>query len=262
MEAVDKIFAALKSCNVEAAIESFIVEQNDEITNGVRAKLDELSDEEIVKVRDFLNSLLNMCYDNALFENGNNDPALTTVLSDRDLFLFKETVIYFLGRLRVKPDIEVLKKAYFMEDDKYLKLNFAFTSLCTFDETIEMDFVNRCSAGSEYDAMLRSWTMAYFTMADKPYDYVDTKDSDWTQAKMPRIKRLAINSSEEPKYEKAMSFRLMDLLVLNLFAQNRGSNGLTEEEKGIVENASEEYPLYSDSKKKLMKEFKKDILSK
>lgn len=261
MDVVNKIFEALKECNVEEAIKCFNVEHNDEITNGVRAKLDELSEEEIVKVKDFLNHLLNMSYDNALFD-GSGEPSLVNVLDEKDLFLFKETVIYFLGRLKVKPDIDILKKAYFMEENKYTKLNLAFTSLCTFDETIEMDFVNKCSVGSEYDKMLRSWTMAYFTMANNPYDYVDTKDSDWSKAKIPRIKRLAINDSKIPKYEKAMSFRLMDLLVLNLFAQNREDNSFTEEEKEIVENASDEYLLYSENKKKLIKELKKDILSK
>lgn len=261
MDIVKNIVYALVSCDVEKAIESFVIEQNDEITNGVREELDKLDEKKILEVRNFLNRLLNMCYDGTLFDLG-EDVSLKNVLSESDLFLFKETVIYFLGRLSVLPDIEVLKKAYFEEDNKYIKLNLAFTSLCTFDEVIEMDFANKCSVGSEYDQMIRSWTMAYFSMAENPYEYQDSVDVDWSLAKLPRIKRLGINDESDKKYIKAMSFRLMDLLVLNLFAQNRNNNGLSDEEKDIVENADITYPKYSEDKKTLMKKLKRDILSK
>lgn len=256
MEKIEKIVKALEECDIKMALESFIIEQNDEITNGVREKLDQMPQDKIQKISEFLSNLLNQCYKGNLL-----DETKKPTLSSQDLFLFKETVIYFLGRLSVEPDIEILKKAYFADENKYIRLNLVFTSLCTFDETIEMDFVNKCSVGSEYDEMIRSWTMAYFNMTNDPYNYVDTKDSDWTNARLPRIKRLEINNPENPKYKKAMSFRLLDLLVLHLFLENRNES-LSTADKEVVENASIEYEKYSPKKLQLMNTLKKNILSK
>lgn len=260
MKEIEDIVSALETCDIKKALESFIIEQNDEITNGVRERLDKFSQERIQEIKEFLSYLLDLSYDGSLLGDGDNDDiAMLSSLSENDLFLFKETVIYFLGRLSVEPDVEILKKAYFADENKYIRLNLVFASLPTFDETMEMDFVNRCSVGSDYDQMIRSWTMAYFNMIDDPYHYVDTKDSDWSKARDPRIKRLGINDPEHPKYKKAMAFRLLDLLVLYLFLENRGES-LSEEDKEVVENADVEYERYSPAKKQLMKTLKSNIL--
>jgi len=260
MEIIEKIVNALESCDVKKALECFIIEQNDEITNGVREKLDKLPQDKIQKISEFLSDLLILCYNDNLLDD-DVKKAMILSLKEHNLFLFKETVIYFLGRLSVEPDIEILKKAYFADENKYIRLNLVFTSLCTFDETLEMDFVNRCRVGSEYDEMIRSWTMAYFNMINDSYNYVDTKDSDWTKAKIPRIKRLEINNPENPKYKKAMSFRLLDLLVLYLFLENRNES-LSTTDKEVVENTFIEYEKYTPKKKQLMRTLKKDILNK
>jgi len=262
MEKIEKIVSALENCDFNMALESFVIEQNDDITNGVREKLDGMPQVKIQKIRDFLSNLLNLCYDGKLLDGEEKETvSMLSSLKEHDLFLFKETVIYFLGRLSLEPDIEILKKAYFADENKYIRLNLVFASLCTFDETIEMDFVNRCSVGSDYDEMIRSWTMAYFNMIDDPYHYVDTKDSDWTKARLPRIKRLRINNPEDLKYKKAMSFRLLDLLVLHLFLENRNES-LSEDDKEVVENTFIEYEKYSSEKQQLMRTLKKDILNK
>ncbi len=263
MEVIDNVVKSLENCDLKSAIKSFVIEQNDEITNGVRAKLDKMPNSKIIEIKEFLNHLLNLCYNGNLFEEKlNDDNNLISKLNEKELFLFKETVIYFLGRLSVDPDIDVIKKAYFNEDNKYCQLNLVFTSLCTFEETIEMDFVQKCMKNSEYDKMLRSWTMAYFKMVENPYAYEDTPSSDWTEARNPRINRLKINDPSNPKVKKAMSFRLLDLLVLYLFIENRNFSCLTSEEKQVVESANIDYEKYSPKKKALMRELKSNILNK
>lgn len=256
-----KIIETFKNRDINQALETFIVEQNDELTNEVRAYLDSLDENSIKEVQNFLYKLLNLCYQgNITGEDKIND--LLDKLSTEQIFLLKETVIYFLGRLSILPDIEILKKAYFMDEDKYVKLNLTFASLCTFDEEIELDFVEKLVPHSEYDQMLRSWTMAFFTQADNPYDYKDQKGDDWSKAKTPRLNRLSINEEENPKFTKAMSFRLLDLVVLYLFLENRETESLTIEEKQIVENASVAYPKYSELKKAKMNDLKRMILSR
>lgn len=260
---VENIVLALKNGDIKQAVQYFIVEQNDEITNAVRKKLSHFTELQIKNTQSFLAHLLNLCYSGKLFlEEIKEDDSLIETLNPEQLFLFKETVIYYLGRLSVLPDIEVLKKAYLLDDNKYIQLNLAYATLCTFDEEVELDFVKKCSPRSEFDSMLRSWTMAFFTKASNPYQYVDNPLDDWTPAKLPRIKRLSINDEANPNFRKAMAFRLFDLLVIYLFLENRKKNDLSLEERTIIEQANIDYEQYSPSKKELMETLKKNILTR
>lgn len=71
---------------------------------------------------------------------------------------------------------------------------------------------------------------------------------------------MSINDEANPKFKKAMAFRLLDLVVLYLFVNNRKDDTLTDEEKQIIRNANIEYELYSENKKELMSKLKKMIL--
>ena len=57
-----------------------------------------------------------------------------------------------------------------------------------------------------------------------------------------------------------MAYRLVDLVIMYLFIENRGKSFLSSEEKEIVKNVNIEYELYSENKKKIINEFKKRIL--
>lgn len=260
MNVVENLINTFKTRDEILAVKYFVVSHNDSITNEVREYLDSLDNEEILKIKDFLNHLLNVCYDGELFDEvaKETDKEILSLSSD-ELFLFKETVIYFIGRIKVLPDMEVLKKAYFLENNKHVKLNLAFTSLMTFDEEIELDFANLFEPGNEYDVMLRSWTMAFFANSDSPYDYVDTGVDDWNKAKMPRINRLSINDKNNPKYKKAMAFRLFDLLVLYIFLESRNET-LSDDEKAVVQKADINFEKYSDEKIALLNDLKQKII--
>ncbi len=260
-EKIEKVIFGFKERTVEKAIAGFTIETDNELTDKVRAYLDTLNDDDIKAVQAFLNKLLNLCYNGQLYEMDMvpNEVEMINSLSEEELFLFKETIIYFSGRLSIPANIDLLKKAYYLEDNKYIKLNITFATLGSFDEEIELDFVRRIIPDNEYDVMIRSWTMAFFMNAANPYEYRDNA-GDWTAAKMPRIKRLAINDEGNPKFKKAMSFRLFDLVVIYLFLESRKGDTLTEEEKGIVRDALIDYQLYSQEKKQLMSDYKQKIL--
>lgn len=262
-EIINQMMEAFTKKDVSLAVKYFIVESSDELTNEVRSRLDALSDDEILGIQNYLYNLLNLCYGGKLFEGADaTEHQLVQALDEQQLFLLKETVIYFLGRIKFAPSIEILKRAYFLEQNKHLQLNITFSSLFTFDEEIEGDFVNRITYGNEYDQMIRSWTMAYFKNAQNPYQYVDQKGDDWQQAKMPRIKRLAINDEANSKFNKAMAFRLMDFVVIDLFLENRETESLSAQEKEIVENAYIEYPKFSQEKQMKLQRLKTKILNK
>ena len=57
-----------------------------------------------------------------------------------------------------------------------------------------------------------------------------------------------------------MAFRLLDLVVIYLFLENRKNDILTEEEKEIIQNTKTDYELYSEEKRKLMDDYKEKIL--
>lgn len=177
-------------------------------------------------------------------------------------FLLKENIIYYLGRLPILPDIDILEKAYKLDKDLHIKLNITFSSLATFDERIEKDFISKVSPGNSYDLLIRSWTLAFFSNCKTPYDFEDIHNDDWSKAKAPRLKRLAINSEANPKFLKAMSFRSLELLVLYLFLENRKTDILTKEEADIVSNAFIEYPKFSKTKIQFLKSLKEKLGAK
>ncbi len=102
--------------------------------------------------------------------------------------------------------------------------------------------------------------MAFFKNSINPYEYRDKSEDDWTPAKTPRINRLKINEKENPKFKKAMAYRLVDLVIMYLFIKNRGKSSLTNEEKEIINNASVDFEYYSENKKQIINDFKKKIL--
>ncbi len=258
---IKELINTFANCDIENAAKYFILPHNDSITNEVRAYLDNLDMDKITQIKDFLSHILNVCYDYKLFdESADEKDKVIKNLNEEDTFLLKETAIYFIGRLKILPDMNILKKAYYLENNKHIMLNLAFASLATFDEEIELDFISKFEPGNEYDTILRSWTMAFFANSTSPYTYKDSTTDNWEKAKMPRLKRLAINEETNAKFNKAMSFRLMDLLVLYLFLQNRKET-LNDEEKEIVKNANIEYYKFSTQKKDILEKYKSLILN-
>lgn len=223
-----------------------------EITDQVREAIANCSPEEIALIEERLERLLDACYQ--------EESSLKKDCSPEKLFSLKESLIYYVGRITKNPDLELLKKIYHQEEDMHLLLNIAFSSLTTGDEEIESDFISRIEPGNDYDNMIRSWTLAFFANAEDPYAYVD-EGKDWQRAKEPRLKRLAINDETAAKFEKAKAFRWLDLVVINLFLQNRGSDSMTADEYGIVENTKVDFPSYSEGKVKKLTLLKNEITS-
>ena len=110
--------------------------------------------------------------------------------------------------------------------------------------------------------LIRSWTLAFFSNCKTPYDFQDIHNNDCSKAKAPRLKRLAINSIDNPKFLKAMSFRALDLLVLYLFLENRKTDVLTKAESAIVSNSFIEYPKFSKTKIQFLKSLKEKLGAK
>jgi hypothetical protein len=245
---------AFSTRKLQDAISGFVIELNDGITNEVRKYLDKLAYDELIEVKKYLNKLLNICYNGILYndEITIEEVHIFNLLNEKQKFLFKQTIIYFLGRLPIEIDLKILKQAYSNEDDIHTKLNIVCSTLSSFDEELELDFVDKLLNDKEYDKMLRSWTMAFFKKVDNPYEYEDNPYDDCTPAKLPRLKRLAINDEDNPKYNKAMAFRLLDLTTIYLFIRSRNNKELSKNEKEIIKNTNIDFKSYSTKKKKMM----------
>ena len=259
---MEKMLSVFLERTVQSAVQGFVVDLNDNLTNKVRENLALLSEKELLKIKDFLNKLLNLLYKGQLYEMNldSNEIDMIEKLIEEEKFKLKETVIYFIGRIPVKTNIDILKKAYYLDSNKYVKMDIAFSTFQMFDEEIELDFIKKLTTDDEYNEMIRSWTMAFFKNETNPYNYIDKSEDDWTPAKTPRINRLKINDKENPKFKKAMAYRLIDLVIMYLFIENRGKSSLSIEEKEIVKNANVDYECYSEDKKKIINDFKKKIL--
>ena len=259
---MEKILLVFSERTIQSAVQGFTVSLNDNITNKVREKLESLTEQELIEIKEFLNKLLNLLYDGQLYEMNinTNEMSLINNLTEEEKFKIKTIALYFIGRLPVKADLDILKKAYYLDNNKYIKMDIAYSTFQMFDEEIELDFIKKLTTNDEYNEMIRSWTMAFFKNSTSPYEYRDTLEDDWTVAKTPRINRLKINEKENPKFKKAMAYRLVDLVIMYLFIKNRGKSSLTNEEKEIINNASVDFEYYSENKKQIINDFKKKIL--
>lgn len=226
--------------------------ENNEITDKVREDFIALSLEEQQEIYNRLESILKMCY---LASSKEIDD-----LSKEELFSLKESLIYYLGRFSI-PNIDLLKKIYAIEKNINLLFNITCSSLITFDEEIELDFISRIEPGNDYDLLIRSWTLAFYTNIKNPYEYIDNGIDDWSNAKNARLKRLAINDENNPKFIKTKALRLMDLVVINLFLENRGYNTMTKEDYKIIDDTKINFKEYSKNKVKKLTYFKEKIMS-
>lgn len=226
--------------------------ENNEITDKIRKDFLALPLEEQQKIYNRLESILKMCYSDIFKEIDS--------LSKEELFSLKESLIYYLGRFSI-PNIDLLKKIYTVEKNKNLLFNIVCSSLITFDEEIELDFISRIEPGNDYDLLIRSWTLAFYTNIKNPYEYIDNGTDDWSNAKNARLKRLAINDENNPKFNKAKAFRLIDLVVINLFLENRGFNAITKEDYKIIDETKINFKEYSEDKIKKLTYFKEKIIS-
>ena len=259
---MENILLVFSERTIQSAVQGFIVSLNDDITNKVREKLESLPEQELIEIKEFLNKLLNLFYNGQLYEMNidTNEMSLINNLTEEEKFKIKTIALYFIGRLPVKADLDILKKAYYLDNNKYIKMDIAYSTFQMFDEEIELDFIKKLTINDEYNEMIRSWTMAFFKNSASPYEYRDKIEDDWTLAKTPRINRLKINEKENPKFKKAMAYRLVDLVIMYLFIENRGKSSLTNEEKEIIRNATVDFEYYSENKKQIINDFKKKLL--
>lgn len=224
---------------------------NNEKTDEIKEKIQKLSESEKQSLIKNLEDIIE--------QNLINSKEEVSLEKDGEKFCIIENAIYYLGRIGIKPNIELLKKVYSQTENFYIKQNITFTLLPYYVEEVELDFANKVLENPEYQQKVRSWTIAFFYCKENPYNYVDNGKDDCEKVKNARINRFKLNKETDEKIEKAKSFRLLDLVVMYLFQESRGKDFLTSEEKEIVANTKIDWEEYSEQKKNMMLELKNKI---
>lgn len=233
-------------------LELLSIAHTNNLSDEIRDTIARLNDDEQQKISSFLNEMLAALYE------GNYNPDV----SEQNLFIIKENLIYYVGRLGNKDSVEIINKYYYKETNEFNKMNLAFSACFLGDQEVELDFLSKVTPVSSYDLMMRSWTLAFFKDASNPHEYTDDKNDDWTAAKSPRIKRLQINEPGQEGYKKAMAFRLFDLTILYLFCKNRSFDDLTISEYEIIKNSTSASPLIAKGKIDKIEAIKARLLAK
>lgn len=234
------------------ALELLSVAHTNTLSDEIRDIIASLNDDDQQKISSFLNEMLINLYE------GTYSPDI----NEQKLFIIKENLIYYVGRLGNKDSVEIINKYHYKETNEFNKMNLAFSACFLGDQEVELDFLSKVTPGSSYDLMMRSWTLAFFKDASNPHEYIDDKNDDWTAAKLPRIKRLQINEPGQKGYKKAMAFRLFDLTILYLFCKNRSFDDLTVSEYEIIKNSTSVSPLIAKGKMDKIEAIKARLLNK
>lgn len=242
--------------NISDSIKYLCGPNNNEETDEIKSEIKKLSNEDKTKLIKNLENIIGKI----LLDENKQEFKENINLSEENEFNLIENAIYYIGRIGIKPDIELLKKVYNQTENYYIKQNITFTILPYYVEDIELDFANILLNDRVYQKRLCSWTIAFFYNKDNPYEYEDNGIDDCEKAKKARIDRLILNNKTDLKIEKAKAFRLLDLIVIYLFQQTRGENFLTDTEKEIINNVRIDWDEYSEQKKKLMLDVKNKIL--
>ncbi|MCI8965313.1 MAG: hypothetical protein HFJ43_03045 [Clostridia bacterium] len=239
--------------DVEDSIKYLCGPNNNDETDDIKTEIKKLSDNDKIILIKNLENIIKYILLNEQIEGFIDN----INLSDENRFNLIENAIYYIGRIGIKPDVELLKKVYNQTENYFIKQNITFTVLPYYVEDIELDFVNKLLNDSIFEKRLCSWTIAFFYNKSNPYEYEDNGIDDCEIAKKARINRLTLNNEDDLNIEKAKAFRLLDLIVIYLFQKTRGKNFLTDTEKEIISNVRIDYDEYSEQKKKLMLDVKK-----
>lgn len=98
MKEYEKTITAVSKRNIQTAIDGFSVDLNDVLTNNVRSYLDSLSIDELKEIQQFFNDLLNLLYDEKLYESKEKE-------ADKLLIIHLLTMSYILKIKRILSGI-------------------------------------------------------------------------------------------------------------------------------------------------------------
>ena len=177
--------------------------------------------------------------------------------NEKEILCVKNEIIYLLTRL---PDdagniSEFLLESYNLENNPYMRLDFAYGAVLKGPYSIALDYAKRLYPGSEDDFIHRSWTIAYFNDVHiDPYVYQDKYKTPWDRVRNGRLGRLS------SKKRKDIRFRILDLPILYCFYVSRNWEDVNENDLEKIKGASINDSDYSEEELLFLKEQKEKLV--
>lgn len=111
--------------DVEDSIKYLCGPNNNDETDDIKTEIKKLSDNDKIILIKNLENIIKYILLNEQIEGFIDN----INLSDENRFNLIENAIYYIGRIGIKPDVELLKKVYNKTENYFIKQNITFTVL-------------------------------------------------------------------------------------------------------------------------------------
>lgn len=111
--------------DVEDSIKYLCGPNNNDETDDIKTEIKKLSDNDKIILIKNLENIIKYILLNEQIEGFIDN----INLSDENRFNLIENAIYYIGRIGIKPDVELLKKVYNQTENYFIKQNITFTVL-------------------------------------------------------------------------------------------------------------------------------------
>ena len=118
--------------DVEDSIKYLCGPNNNDETDDIKTEIKKLSDNDKIILIKNLENIIKYILLNEQIEGFIDN----INLSDENRFNLIENAIYYIGRIGIKPDVELLKKVYNQTENYFIKQNITFTVLPYYVEDI------------------------------------------------------------------------------------------------------------------------------
>ncbi len=232
-------------------VDTLLELMKNDVTDFVKEATYSLSRKKLARIQANLQDLYSLIY----APDGSEASRRLKKLSDRDMLLLKDQLVFFVSRLPHISTEDFLRTVSRHETHPNLRLDLAYaTAIKGPILEIALEYAKRITPGSPEDMTNRSWTLIYYDDVDEEaYTYIDDGSAPWTNARSARIRRLQKDSGN------AVRFRMFDLPLLYTFFVSRNWNDLSEEELRVFEGCKTSYPELPDEVNRFLEQAKKKL---
>lgn len=250
-------------------LKSLQITYNNEVNKFIREALISFTKNEIQKIYSNFVNLYCELVTNSAQENkkiklillNDQEPLadlnyIFTPNNDEGIFLIREQILYYIGRLPLPNMPKILSFSYIIETHWLMKRTIILGAILFNNEKLELEYIESLTAGSESDLMNRSVQLVYFGDIDgNIHTFRDNGNTAWDNTKREIFNRLKKDSNRD------LRLRLWDLRTLYLFYSSRNWNDtISKEELEIVKLCGTMHSSYSPKKIKLIESEKANLL--
>ena len=159
----------------------------------------------------------------------------------------REQIIYYIGRLPLNYQPQILEFAYEKEAVPILKRSAALSLILGGNERVEMEYLQSVLNDEERNIENRSVQLVYFGDVDGDiHEYRDSGIAPWNRTKKVLLERLQMVSYRQKR------LRLWDFITFSSFVESRKGVGVDLEDVKIIEECDIEFAEDSNMRKQML----------